>query len=286
MTLPDSEGGWTWESWTEWDAMMTDPEIGAYGTLAPNDFASQYMPQMYSNGVAKPFNDRLTRTMFDLPEAGEAWEYMTGKIFEHKASPPAGLIRELSGEYSDPFTAGKIGIWPSDRASSTGFATPQIKNRFAWTLLPEVIAARGGPPGHTWREHANLATIQAEREGVIEGSTSLAVYLAGEEFQCRVGIDRGHMSVQRAELGSPASVAPPPEGMKWLKVYADRPTNRGLFPFRTWRDWYEKHRELARMAWTGQQTPAKSLEACQAWGFEHFSTYEGPRPFVAEPVYP
>ena len=57
VTLPDSDGGWTWDDWTEWDAMMTDPDTGAYGTWARDDYEFQYMPQMYSNGMAKPFDD-------------------------------------------------------------------------------------------------------------------------------------------------------------------------------------------------------------------------------------
>ena len=45
-------------------------------------------------------------------------------------------------------------------------------------------------------------------------------------------------------------------------------------------------REFSDQGWTGEQTPAEALEACQAWGVEHLSTYEGPRPYVREPVYP
>ena len=30
VTLPDSDGGWTWNDWTEWDAMLTDPDTGEY----------------------------------------------------------------------------------------------------------------------------------------------------------------------------------------------------------------------------------------------------------------
>ena len=265
---------------------MTDPETGTFGTWARADCEFQYMPQMYSNGMAKPSDDRLTKTMFDLPAALETWEYLINKIFVHNTSPPADQIKELGGEYGDPFATGKIGIWPSGRVYSTGFLIPRIKDRFRWALLPEVIAARGGPPGHSWYEQPNLVTLSALREGVVESSTSLAVYLAGEEYQCRVGIDRGHMPVHRAVIGAPTSVAPPPEGMKWLKVYADRPDNRSLYPFSTWSDWYDKHRVLALKGWTGEQSAAESLEACQAWGVEHLSGYEGPKPFVRSPVYP
>ena len=74
--------------------------------------------------------------------------------------------------------------------------------------------------------------------------------------------------------------------MPWLKVYADRPDNRGPFPFGEWRDWWIRHQQIGQAAWDGRQTPAAALEACQAWGVEILSNYEGPKPFAREPVYP
>ena len=286
VTLPDTENSWTWDDWTEWDARLTNPDTGTFGTWARDDYEFQYMPQMYSNGLKKPFNDGLTKTMFDQPEALEAWAYLIDKIFVHQTAPPFDEVADLGGEYGNPFGAGRIGIWPSGRVYSTGFAIPRIGDRFQWTLLPSPVAARSGPPAHAWSEQPNLVTLSAERDGLEEQSTALAVFLAGEEYQGRVGLERGHMPVHRAAIGAPESIAPPPEGMKWLKVYADRPNNRSLFPFSTWRDWWVRHRELGRTGWIGEQSPAEALEACQAWGVEHFSGYEGPKPYVREPVYP
>ncbi len=74
--------------------------------------------------------------------------------------------------------------------------------------------------------------------------------------------------------------------MKWLKIYADRPDNRRLFPFSSWRDWWIRHQEVGKAGWDGRQAPAEALAACQAWGVEILSKYEGPAPFVREPVYP
>ena len=54
VRLPDSENSWTWDDWTEWDARMTDPETGTFGTWARDDYAGQYMPQLYTNGLKKP----------------------------------------------------------------------------------------------------------------------------------------------------------------------------------------------------------------------------------------
>ena len=286
VTLPDSDGGWTWDDWTEWDAKITNPDNGEYGTWARADYEFQYMPQMYSNGLAKPFDDRLTKTMYDESSAIGAWKYLIDKIFTHETSPPPDQVKELGGEFGNAFAAGKIGIWPSGRVYSTGFAVPRIKDRFTWTLLPEVIAASGGPPGHSTNDQPNLVTNSAARDGSIEQSTALAVFLGGETYQSRVGIDRGHMPVHRASIGAPTSVAPPPEGMKWLKVYADRPDNRSLYPFNTWREWWLQHRALGEKGWVGEQTPEESLQACQDWGVRHLASYDGPQPFVSSPVYP
>ncbi len=74
--------------------------------------------------------------------------------------------------------------------------------------------------------------------------------------------------------------------MKWLKIYADRPDNRRLFPFSFWRDWWIRHQEVGKAGWDGRQAPAEALAACQAWGVEILSNCEGPAPFVREPVYP
>ena len=49
------------------------------------------------------------------------------------------------------------------------------------------------------------------------------------EVQRRVaGVDRGHLIYVEWKLAfdTPAAVAPPPEGMEWLKKYVDRPDVR------------------------------------------------------------
>ncbi len=286
VRLPDHENSWTWDDWIEWDAIMTDPETGTFGTWTRDDYVGQYMPQMYSAGLKKPFDDGLTKTMFDQPQALRVWEYLIDKIYVHKTSPRPAQAEEFYKMHTNPFDAGFIGIWPSRRVSTVGYGLYRIREDFEWTLLPAVTAPGGGPAVHSWSDRAHLVTRAAALDHVEEAATVLAVFLAGETFQRRLGIERGHMPVHKAALGAPESLEPPPQGMKWLKYYADRPDNRNLFPFNTWRQWFDKHRELAKKGWTGEQTPAEALEACQAWGVEHLSRYEGPRPFVREPVYP
>ena len=287
VRLPDSVDSWTWDDWTEWDARMTDPETGVFGTWARDDYAGQYMPQMYTNGLKKPFNDALTKTMFDRPEAMDAWSYLIEKVVDHRTSPAAGEAEELAGEYETPFDAGKIGIWPTDGVSATGVHIPRIRDRFAWTLLPAVVGPGGGPPGHSWSMRGNLVSAIAEAEGNAEEVVEFIQFLAGPEYQRRVGIERGHVPVHKSAMEEPESFAQPPHGVKWLKVYADRPDNRSPYPFVGWERWWDGHRTLARKGWTGELTPAQALEACQAWG-ERFLrvNYTGRTPNVREPVYP
>ena len=286
VRLPGSEKSWTWDDWTEWDARMTDPETGTFGTWARDDYAGQYLPQMYTNGLKKPFDDGLTKTMFDQPEALEAWSYLIDKVFERKTSPTVREARALAGEHGNPFAAGKIGIWPTDKVGSTGVEAAQIKDRFTWTLLPEVIAPGGGPPGHSWSMRANLVTVGAWHEGSVEQAVHLVLYLAGEDYQGRVGVERGHVPVHKYAIDEPDSEASPPEGMKWLKVYADRPDNRSPYPFEGWETWWRHHKGLAWKGWFGTQSAEAALAACQAWGERYFSFYDGPKPYVREPVYP
>ena len=286
VRLPDSEDSWTWDDWTEWDARITDPETEAFGTWVRDDYAGQYMPQMYTNGLIKPFDDGLTKTMFDRSEALEAWMYLVAKVHERRTSPTIREAKELAGEFGNPFNAGKAGFWPTDRVGSTGSEASWIKDRFAWTLLPEVTAPEGNPPGHSWSMRSNLVTVSAELEGNVEETVLLAEFLAGETFQERVAIERGHVPVHRDVLNNQESLAPPPEGMKWLKVYADRPDNRSPYPFAGWNRWWRHHKGLAWKGWYGTQSAEASLAACQAWGERFFSSYDGPKPYVREPVYP
>ena len=83
------------------------------------------------------------------------------------------------------------------------------------------------------------------------------------------------------------SFARPPHGMKWLKVYADRPDNRSPYPFEGWEFWWRYHQELAGRGWSGRKSAEESMAACQAWGERYFRFYyDGRTPNVREPVYP
>ena len=77
-SLPESSSGWTRDDWTEWDSTMTVTDSGTFGAWGHDDFEVQHVPQLYSNGPAKPLDDTLTKAMCDLPKAGEAWCHLVG----------------------------------------------------------------------------------------------------------------------------------------------------------------------------------------------------------------
>ena len=105
VRLPSCEDSWTWDDWTEWDLKMTDPEAGTFGTWARDDYLSQYMPQMYSTGLKKPFDDGLTKTMFDQPQALKAWEYLINKIHVHQTAPRPEQVKAIYDSHTNPFDA-------------------------------------------------------------------------------------------------------------------------------------------------------------------------------------
>ncbi|MBM3274741.1 MAG: extracellular solute-binding protein, partial [Candidatus Sericytochromatia bacterium] len=103
VTLPSKELSWTWNDWTEWDKKMTNPDAKTFGTQIANSPDFGWWPQMYSNGLKKPFNDALTKSMYDQPEAIEAFKYWVDKIFVQKVAPPIELHKELAAEFGSPF---------------------------------------------------------------------------------------------------------------------------------------------------------------------------------------
>ncbi len=270
----EDETIWTWADWTEMDLKMTDPEKGTWGTYSRDDFEKNYMTSMYTAGLTKVFDDSLTKTMYDRPEALKGFKYVIDKIFVEKTAPPTEMAGELGGDFGDPFNAGIIGIYPGGRYYTTGFALPRIKDRFEWTLVPGPVAEAGGNPAFSRGDQPNLVTNTAKRDGTEEQASALAVFLASDEYQSRVGIDRGHMPVHKAAIGKPSSVAPPPEGMEWLKVAADRRDYRTLWPYSEWREWFSQTRALASKAFAGDETPEESLAKMQAFGVRHLSTYD------------
>ena len=166
------------------------------------------------------------------PRLCEAWEYLINKIHVHKTSPPADQTKEARrGVSATRSAAGKIGLWPSGRVYSTGYRDSAIKDRFEWTLLPAVTAPGGGPPVHSWSDQREPRHATAALRLRLGGGVDIywrCFWLARSTravSESIVGICR----CTRPRL-APESLTPPPEGMKWLKYYADRPDNRSLFP--------------------------------------------------------
>ena len=186
---------------------------------------------LWSNGV-EFWYDQNGVSQFDSSGAIEALSWVHGTMYTENVAFPPEIRQRVAGEFGDPFSAGQVGLWPGGRVYSTGFGIPRIKDRFTWSVAPMYAAPSTGEVRHGWNDQPHIVTIAAERLGNLEQTVQLVTYLAGPEYQARVGIDRGHFPVFKEVADQADALAAPPEGMHWLKTYATTPEPRtpGYFP--------------------------------------------------------
>ena len=146
--------------------------------------------------------------------------FSVGLIHNENVSFPLADNKRLAGEFGNPFAAGKVWSWLSSVVYTTGYHVPRIKDRFKWSLGPMPLASLGEEI-HEWNDQPHLVTNGAQRYGTIEEAIDLILFLGGPTYQGRVAIDRGHLPMHRGVFDSDEAKAPPPEGMEWLKAYAD-----------------------------------------------------------------
>ena len=211
---------------------------------------------------------------------------------ENVAFPPE-IRQRVAGEFGDPFSAGQVGLWPGGRVYSTGFGIPRIKDRFTWSVAPMYAAPSTGEVRHGWNDQPHIVTIAAERLGNLEQTVQLVTYLAGPEYQARVGIDRGHFPVYKDVADLPESLAAPPEGMEWLKTYATTPQPRtpGYFPY--WDEFIGAYRTEASKLWVNEVGPeeaGRKMAADTTPSSARTTTGRrfrpSPRPFLKRPAAP
>ena len=171
----------------------------------------------------------------------------------------------MAGEFGNAFASGKVWSWLGGRVYTSGFDVPRIKDRFRWSLGPMPI----GPIGeerHSWNDQPNLITNGAERLGNVEESVDLTVFLGGPVYQGRVAIDRGHMPMFKAVFDTPEAVNPPPEGMQWLKSYAEAPESRHLMMMLpNWWEMNEWRNAFVSAAFLGDVPVDEAIASSEKW---------------------
>ncbi len=248
---------WTWDDALEASRALTDTDDDQYGIWAPTSDQFGWGPMVWSNGVEYWFNEQ-GESQFDSTGAIEALTWAHGTMHTEGVAFTQEVQQRVAGEFGDPFSAGKVGIWPGGRVYSTGFGIPRIKDRFTWSVGPMYVSPKTGHTRHGWNDQPHIVTIAAERLGNLEQTVQLVTYLAGPEYQTRVGIDRGHFPVFKTVADSPEQLAAPPEGMHWLKTYATTPEPRtpGYFPY--WDEFRGAHGVWQSKLWVNEVGPEEA----------------------------
>ena len=259
---------------------LTDADNDQYGIWAPTSDQFGWGPMLWSNGV-EFWYDQNGVSQFDSSGAIEALSWVHGTMYTENVAFPPEIRQRVAGEFGDPFSAGQVGLWPGGRVYSTGFGIPRIKDRFTWSVAPMYAAPSTGEVRHGWNDQPHIVTIAAERLGNLEQTVQLVTYLAGPEYQARVGIDRGHFPVYKDVADLPESLAAPPEGMEWLKTYATTPEPRtpGYFPY--WDEFIGAYRTEASKLWVNEVGPEEAGRKMAADTNAIFGTYDDWTPIPA-----
>ena len=145
---------WDWNDAMEASRQLTDADNDQYGMWAPTSDQFGWGPMLWSNGVEYWFNEQ-GESQFDAPGSVEALTWVHGTMHTEGVAFTQEVRQRVAGEFGDPFSAGKVGIWPGGRVYSTGFGIPRIKDRFTWSVGPmyvsptRVTRATGGTTSRT-----------------------------------------------------------------------------------------------------------------------------------------
>lgn len=253
--------GWTYENeFLESCKQVTDPDTDQWGTWAHNGYEFHWSPMAFMSGAKAMRNaDETELAVFD--DGGDfGLNFSVGLIHNEKVSFPLADNKRLAGEFGNPFAAGKVWSWLSSVVYTTGYHVPRIKDRFKWSLGPMPLGSLGEEI-HEWNDQPHLVTNGAQRYGTIEEAIDLILFLGGPTYQGRVAIDRGHLPMHRGVFDSDEAKAPPPEGMHWLKHYADVDNvNRHLMmALPAWWEMYE-WRKTPDAAYLGDKPVAQVID--------------------------
>ena len=258
--------GWKYDAeFLESARKATDPDTDQWGTWARNDYEFQWAPMCFGAGGRAYRNaDETGLAVFDN---GGDWglKFDVGLIHDEKVSFPDTERKRVSGEFSNPFASGKVWSWLGSGVYSSGFQVPRIKDRFVWSMGPMPI----GPIGeerHSWNDQPNLITNGAQRLGNVEEAVDLTVFLGGQVYQGRVAIDRGHMPMFKSVFDNPESTHPPPDGMEWLKRYAEAPASRHLMMMLpNWWEMNEWRNAFVSAAFLGDVSVDEAIANAEKW---------------------
>ena len=202
--------------------------------------------------------DGLHLECFD--EGGDkGYQLAIDSIHKDKYALPPADAGEFSGEFGDPFSAGKVLYgWHN---GGVGGNVARIKDRFHWGLIVPPEGPRGQIPGsYIGQPHA--VTNAAGNAGSTEQAVEWMLFMAGPVVQERIAIDKGSTPVLKEIYDGDVINAPPPDnyGTMHIKLMRERDDQRnwqGAHPhWWEWAAWWG----AADPGFVGEETAEQSIE--------------------------
>jgi multiple sugar transport system substrate-binding protein len=264
--LPAPTVDWTWDNYIDSAKQLTDADKDQFGTYHRNGKEFDWLPRISQNG-AWLFSDKDRPPQgvgFDNEGGMAAFEWYMNAIHDLKIAPAPEQITGLATEgITDPFAAGKVGMYPTG-IHSPGSRENQIKDRFVWDNMPDPMSPLGKRAYSTHEIGQAIPRFSVSR-GTVEDAVELGFFIGGEEFQQLVAQWRGAMPVHKKILASDAWLKPIagrflPQTMSLLGDNIQSQENYGLHYWDGWREWWAVLGREVEPAWIGEKSPREALE--------------------------
>ncbi len=250
------------------DAMraLTDADKGQFGFRSSNAmwgfWAGWGRALADGNQELLYYDETASRmTIFD-DGAHRGHDFVVDAIWQEGISNKLEDAKALSGEFSDPFSAGKMGV---TNFGSAGNYVVRIAGRFDWGINIQPEGPRGEAPIHT-SEQPHLVTNAAESNGVMEQTVDMLVFFAGAEVQERAAIDRGFIPVNLEVHRGVAMKSAPPQGHDHItRILTSRDDHQhwqSAHP--SWWEWFDGWRGGSDRSLIGEATAEEGREALMA----------------------
>ncbi len=210
---------------------IRDPDNDVWGIRATRSEQFQVFPQMYgyNNGQARvdgPNGHQIWGPPLD--DGWRGWQDIVDYIHTENVSYTPEERSGLSGEFGNPFAAGRQAVDIGGSVYGTGGNIPRIRDRFQWSLGPMPWGENTDHANFEWNDQPHIVAGTATVTGVEEQAVDWVYFLAGPEVQGRVSIDRGHLPTWKDVANLPEALAGPPEGMHYLYEYIANPNLRAM----------------------------------------------------------
>ena len=241
---------------------LTNRETNQYGLQSSGDmwryWAGWGRALAYDEDLLYYDETASRMTIFD-EGAEKAHDFVIDAIWKERVSNKLSDAKNLSGEFGDPFSAGKLGV------ASAGFAgmfLERIAGRFDWGFGLQPEGPRGEAPVHT-SQQPHLITNAAEEHGTVDETIDMMVFFAGPEVQEQATIHRGFIPVNKKALSSTTMADAPPHSHADIARILTTKNNhhhwQSAHP--AWWEWFEAWRSESDRSFLGEITPEEGREA-------------------------